>query len=150
MRLVTVVLLALLVLIQYPLWWGMGGWLRVHDLQQQYADQLQKNADLTARNDRIAGEVDDLQHGTDAIEERARYELGMAKNDEVFVQFVSPEEQAALPSAAQSEPSTRGEVSPNAVSVVPEPAAHGRAEMKRMADAAARKKARAERAQHSH
>lgn len=146
MRLVTVVLIGLLVLIQYPLWWGTGGWLRVHDLQQQYADQLQKNTDLTARNNRIAGEVDDLQHGTAAIEERARYELGMIKNDEVFVQFVSPQEQAKLPPLAGNQPSTRGVVSPSAVSVVPEPAAHGRAEMKRRADAAARHKAAASKA----
>lgn len=44
MRLVTVVLIALLALIQYPLWWGHGGWLRVHELRQQLDNQLQKNA----------------------------------------------------------------------------------------------------------
>lgn len=90
MRLVTVVLIALLALIQYPLWWGHGGWLRVHELRQQLDDQLQKNADEKLRNERTAGEVQDLQSGTAAIEERARYEMGMVKDGEVFVQFVSP------------------------------------------------------------
>jgi cell division protein FtsB len=141
MRPVTLVLIALLALVQYPLWWGTGGWLRVHDLQQQLADQLKHNTDMKARNDRLAGEVDDLQHGTAAIEERARYELGMIKDNEIFVQFVSPQEQAKLPAVADSVASTRGVVSPNAVSVVPEPAAHGRAQTKRLEAAAARHQA---------
>ena len=55
MRPVTLVLIALLALVQYPLWWGTGGWLRVHDLQQQLADQLKHNTDMKARNDRLAG-----------------------------------------------------------------------------------------------
>ena len=90
MRLVTAVLIVLLALIQYPLWWGHGGWLRVHELQQQLAQQVQKNADSKLRNERIQGEVQDLQNGTAAVEERARYEMGMVKDGEVFVQFVSP------------------------------------------------------------
>ena len=51
MRLVTAVLIVLLALIQYPLWWGHGGWLRVHELQGQLAQQLQKNADSKLRNE---------------------------------------------------------------------------------------------------
>ncbi|TDV20790.1 cell division protein FtsB [Paraburkholderia caballeronis] len=122
MRLVTVVLIVLLVLIQYPLWWGHGGWLRVHELQQQLAKQLQQNSDEKLRNERIAGEVQDLQNGTAAVEERARYEMGMVKDSEVFVQFVSPNAAAA---AAQNGPSsntsTRGEMSAAPVRVVPNP-----------------------------
>lgn len=144
MRLVTVVLIALLALIQYPLWWGTGGWLRVHDLEQQLHDQLQKNTDFKARNDRIAGEVEDLKSGTAAIEERARYELGMIKNDEVFVQFVSPQEQAKLPTAGDNGPSTRGVVSGAPLRVVPEPPARGRAATARLEAAAARHKQSAE------
>ncbi|WP_347554025.1 cell division protein FtsB [Robbsia sp. KACC 23696] len=146
MRIVTVVLIALLVLVQYPLWWGSGGWLRVHDLQQQLANQLQKNADAKDKNDRLAGEVDDLQHGTDAVEERARYELGMIKQDEVFVQFVSPAEQMKLPANGQSNLSTRGVMSATPLAVVPEPPAHGRAQTKRMAEEAAKHKAATEKA----
>lgn len=89
MRLVTIVLTILLVLIQYPLWWGRGGWLRVHELKQQLARQQQKNAGLKLRNEQLVGEVRDLQHGAAAIEERARYELGMVKKGEIFVRVAS-------------------------------------------------------------
>ena len=90
MRIVTFVLILLLAMIQYPLWWGHGGWLRVHELQEQLAEQTQKNAALQLRNVRVEGEVADLQNGTAAVEERARYEMGMMKDGEVFAQFVSP------------------------------------------------------------
>ena len=59
-------------LIQYPVWWGHGGWLRVHELQQQLAQQTEKNTNLRLRNERVQGEVQDLQGGTAAVEERAR------------------------------------------------------------------------------
>ncbi|MBN3792494.1 cell division protein FtsB [Burkholderia sp. Ac-20353] len=121
MRLVTVVLIALLALIQYPLWWGHGGWLRVHELRQQLDGQLQKNADEKLRNERIAGEVQDLQSGTAAIEERARYEMGMVKDGEVFVQFVSPNAPALPANTMSPNTSTRGEVSASPVRVVPNP-----------------------------
>ncbi|MGN6318930.1 cell division protein FtsB [Trinickia sp.] len=122
MRLVTVVLVVLLALIQYPLWWGHGGWLRVHELRGALAAQQQKNSDEKLRNERIEGEVQDLQNGTSAVEERARYEMGMVKDGEVFVQFVSPNATASSSAAlAPSNTSTRGEVSAAPVSVVPNP-----------------------------
>jgi len=121
MRLVTVVLIVLLVLIQYPLWWGHGGWLSVHELQQELANQLQKNEDVKLRNDRIAGEVQDLQNGTSAVEERARYEMGMVKDGEVFVQFVSPNSAAPVQNNVPANTSTRGEVSAAPVKIVPNP-----------------------------
>ncbi|WP_027793518.1 cell division protein FtsB [Paraburkholderia acidipaludis] len=120
MRLVTVVLIILLALIQYPLWWGHGGWLRVHELQGQLARQLKQNDDEKARNDRVAGEVQDLQNGTAAVEERARYEMGMVKDGEVFVQFVSPNQPLPTP-AGSSNTSTRGVMSDAPVKVVPNP-----------------------------
>ncbi|AGK47008.1 MULTISPECIES: cell division protein FtsB [Burkholderia] len=137
MRLVTVVLIALLVVIQYPLWWGHGGWLRVHELRQQLNDQLQKNADAKLRNERIAGEVQDLQSGTSAIEERARYEMGMVKDGEVFVQFVSPNSPApAAQSNAQPSTSTRGEVSAAPMRVVPNPVSRAKPEKRHGGDKA--------------
>lgn len=143
MRVVTVVLMALLALVQYPLWWGNGGWLSAHDLEQQLADQLSKNAQSRARNDRLAGEVEDLKDGTAAIEERARYELGMVKSDEVFVQLVAPKQlQTAAPGATQSYQSTRGQMSAAPLAVVPEPPARGRAATARLEAA---RKARAAR-----
>lgn len=137
MRLVTVVLIALLVVIQYPLWWGHGGWLRVHELREQLNDQLQKNADAKLRNERIAGEVQDLQNGTSAIEERARYEMGMVKDGEVFVQFVSPNSPApAAQSNAQPSTSTRGEVSAAPMRVVPNPVSRVKPERRHGGDKA--------------
>jgi cell division protein FtsB len=90
MRLFTLGLLGLLVLIQWPLWLGKGGWLRVWELDRQLLAQHQTNARLLARNRALAGEVQDLKQGTGAIEERARYELGMMKPDEIFVQIAEP------------------------------------------------------------
>ena len=90
MRLITLALAALLVLIQFPLWLGKGGWLRVAELEAQVDAAHQKNDELKARNARLDSEVRDLKDGTDAVEERARYELGMIKKNEVFIQVVGP------------------------------------------------------------
>jgi len=79
---------ALLVLIQYPLWLGKGGWLRVWELDGQVASEQAKNERLAARNAGLEAEVLDLKQGLEAIEERARYELGMIKGDEVFFQVI--------------------------------------------------------------
>jgi cell division protein FtsB len=81
-------MLILLALIQYPLWLGKGGWLRVYELDQQVNKQLDKNDALAARNAKLAGEVKDLKEGTKAIEERARMEHGMIKDKEIFIQVV--------------------------------------------------------------
>lgn len=88
MRLIILCLTALLVLIQYPLWLGKGGWLRVWDLDKQVKLAQKKNEELKARNAKLESEVEDLRQGTGAIEERARYELGMIKQDEVFIQVL--------------------------------------------------------------
>ena len=82
------VLAALIVLIQYPLWLGKGGWVHVREAEGKVAAQRAKNGQLELRNAALAAEVIDLKQGTDAIEERARYELGMVKHDEVFFQVV--------------------------------------------------------------
>jgi cell division protein FtsB len=129
MRIVTFVLILLLAMIQYPLWWGHGGWLRVHELQQQLVNQTKKNADLKLRNERVQGEVADLQNGTSAVEERARYEMGMMKDSEAFVQFVSPNSPAPANSVnAQSTASTRGQVSAAPLRVVPNPVSRSKEE----------------------
>ncbi len=77
---------ALILAIQYPLWLGKGGWPRVWDVDRQLDAQQEKNTRLETRNNALAAEVKDLKQGHEAIEERARYELGMVKNDEVFFQ----------------------------------------------------------------
>ena len=76
-RILTYVFLALVVLLQYPLWLGKGGWLRVWDLDRQVTGQKKINDDLKRRNAGMEAEVRDLKNGVGAIEERARYELGM-------------------------------------------------------------------------
>ncbi len=88
MKILAGILGALIVLIQYPLWLGKGGWLRVSGIDGQLAVQQAKNSGLEARNKALGAEVRDLKQGLEAIEERARYELGMIKSDEVFFQVV--------------------------------------------------------------
>ncbi len=88
MKVLAGILAALIVAIQFPLWLGKGGWLRVWEIDQQLSAQRAKNAGLEARNAGIAAEVRDLKQGRDALEERARYELGLVRPDEVFFQFV--------------------------------------------------------------
>lgn len=88
MKALTVIFVTLIALLQYPLWLGKGSWLRVWDLNRQITEQKDKNAALKLRNDTVDAEVRDLKHGFAAIEERARTELGMIKQDEVFYQVV--------------------------------------------------------------
>ena len=95
MRWLSVALAALLVVIQYPLWIGKGGWFRVAELEQHVQAQLDANATLKGRNDALSADVKDLQTGTEAIEERARAELGMVKSDEIFVQIIEANKSAA-------------------------------------------------------
>jgi cell division protein FtsB len=88
MKIIAAVFGALIILIQYPLWLGKGGWLRAWDMDRQVSAQKNANARLEARNQALDAEVRDLKQGFDAVEERARYELGMLKQDEVFFRIV--------------------------------------------------------------
>lgn len=104
MRLITISLFGLLLLIQFPLWLGKGGWFRVWDLDQQVAAAKKKNEELKGRNSKLESEVKDLKDGTGALEERARLELGMIKQDEVFVQIVGTEGKPADGKSAAKTP----------------------------------------------
>ncbi len=96
MRAITLILVVLLLLLQYPLWLGKGGWLKVWDMNRQVEAQQQANRQTQARNALLDAEVRDLKQGTEAIEERARSELGMIKRDEVFYQILEkPSAQSA-------------------------------------------------------
>ena len=97
MRILAIALGALIILIQVPLWLGKGGWLRVWDIDNQVSVQKQKNSKLETRNASLAAEVKDLKTGTEAIEERARSELGMVRTDEVFFQIVEQPAPARKP-----------------------------------------------------
>jgi cell division protein FtsB len=87
MRWLTVGLLALVALLQYPLWLGQGGWLKVWEYDRQLQQQKEVTRKLEIRNAGLDAEVRDLKQGYDAIEERARFELGMVRQDETFVQI---------------------------------------------------------------
>lgn len=97
MRLVLLILVLLTSAIQYPLWKGKGGWVRVSELEQQVARQEETNAALTARNNALAAEVQDLKSGRDAIEERARSELGMIKEGDIFVHILPSDTPVSYP-----------------------------------------------------
>ncbi len=88
MKILAGILGALILLIQYPLWLGKGGWLRAWQVEGDLSRQKARNTQLEVRNAGLAAEVRDLKQGTEAIEERARYELGMVRGDEVFFQVV--------------------------------------------------------------
>jgi cell division protein FtsB len=90
MKALSVVLAALVVALQYPLWVGKGSWLRVWELDRGLVQQREQNAKLRARNDAMDAEVRDLKQGLEAVEERARLELGMIRKDEIFFQVVTP------------------------------------------------------------
>ena len=90
MRILAYTLAGFIFLLQYPLWFGKGGWLRVWSLERQVQEQKQTNASLSQRNSALDAEVRDLKQGFEAIEERARYELGLIKQDEIFLQVVPP------------------------------------------------------------
>src|SRR5215217_1579276 len=98
MKLLTVALLLLIGAIQYPLWFGKGGWLRVWEVDQQIQAQRDLNGRLKARNGALDAEVRDLKQGMEAIEERARSELGMLRQDEIFFHVL---EATALPPKKQ-------------------------------------------------
>ena len=89
MRILAYVLIALIVALQYPMWLGKGGWLQVREYDRQVAQQRDANEKLKARNDALDADVRDLKTGSEAIEERARGELGMIKHDEVLFQLES-------------------------------------------------------------
>lgn len=88
MKIITLILVVLLLLLQYPLWIGHGGWLRVWDLHHKLEAEQKINGQNQARNALLDAEVRDLKQGTDAIEERARSELGMVRSNEVYFQLL--------------------------------------------------------------
>lgn len=90
MRVVTLILFVLLVLLQFKLWLGEGGFREVARLETRVADQRQQNEDLLQRNAELQAEVEDLRERLDAVEERARSELGLVKPSEQFYQVVPP------------------------------------------------------------
>ncbi|MDD4885364.1 MAG: cell division protein FtsB [Thiomonas sp.] len=104
MRWVTVLLVSLLLLLQWPLWFGERGWFAVQRLQNQLAQQDQANLKALQDNDRLAAEVHDLKSGLSGVQDQARREMGMVKPDEIFVQIVPPARASSLPTSAAAAP----------------------------------------------
>ncbi len=90
MKIVLYVLIALLLVLQYPLWFGNGGVTALWQLQREFASYQNELAQLRERNRALEAEVLDLKQGLEAIEERARKELGMVKKGETFFQIIEP------------------------------------------------------------
>ncbi|WP_413702432.1 cell division protein FtsB [Psychromonas sp. KJ10-10] len=78
------VLLCVFALEQYHLWWGKNGMKEHHQLENAVMLAKQGNNDLMKRNNMMFSEIDDLKSGSEAIEERARNELGLVKEGETF------------------------------------------------------------------
>ena len=90
MRFVTFALALLLVLVHVELWFGKGGVPRMVELQSKLAAQQANNDTARHRNEQLSAEVSDLKEGLEMVEEKARFELGMIKPDEIFVQLSPP------------------------------------------------------------
>ncbi|MDR2012307.1 MAG: cell division protein FtsB [Rhodanobacter sp.] len=91
LRYFVLILLVALMALQAHLWTGPGGMREVWRLRQRVEEQKVENAKLKTRNETLSAEVDDLKHGDEAVEERARAELGLFKSGETFYQVVEPQ-----------------------------------------------------------
>ena len=97
LRYVALILLILLVALQIKLWTGQGGMREVWALEGRVAAQARENETLRTRNDALSADVADLKEGTEAVEERARSELGLIKPGETFYQVVDPAPTSSKP-----------------------------------------------------
>jgi cell division protein FtsB len=86
-RIVPLILIALLAVVHAQLWFGRGSVPNVARLQSEIDGKKRDNAQAALANDRLAAEIRDLREGLEIVEEKARNELGMVKNNEIFVQI---------------------------------------------------------------
>lgn len=89
MKLLALILLLLIALMQYPLWFGKASWKKVWEADEDVIAARENNLMLQHRNSMLEAEVNDLKQGIEAIEERARSDLGMIKQDEILFQIVT-------------------------------------------------------------
>jgi len=88
MRILLAIMLFVLILLQVKMWFGEGGFRDVQRLEQRVEEQALENETLAQRNRELQAEVEDLRQGLAAVEERARSELGLIKENEEFYQVV--------------------------------------------------------------
>jgi cell division protein FtsB len=92
MRILALLLIATIIALQFPMWFGKGGWLRVYELQDRLQQERAEIVQLKTRNDALAEEIKNLNNESgkmEAVEERARVELGLVKKDEIYFQIQS-------------------------------------------------------------
>ena len=89
MKFLTFIFITLILALQYPLWFGKGGWLNVISLQKQIDQQLKVNEAIKSENDILLAVVHDLKNGTDVIEGKARFDLGLIKKNETFFLIIN-------------------------------------------------------------
>lgn len=110
MKFLTLILFALIVLLQYPLWFSKSSWKRVWLAEEEVSAARQNNLALQHRNNMLEAELSDLKQGLEAIEERGRSDLGMIKQNEILFQIVriesQPPKQDPLPANIPNDPST--------------------------------------------
>ena len=88
MRPIFIILIIALVVLQHKLWLGDGNVIQWIKLEQKLEDHRRENNKLAARNRALEADIKELKSGDQALEEQARYELGMIKQNEVYYQFV--------------------------------------------------------------
>ncbi len=97
MRVLFAILIFIFILLQLKMWFGEGGFSDVRRLEQRVEEQTEENEALAQRNRELQAEVEDLRQGLEAVEERARSELGLIKENEEFYQVVPAENQQEDP-----------------------------------------------------
>ncbi|MDO4936445.1 MAG: cell division protein FtsB [Sutterellaceae bacterium] len=102
-----IALFAMAVAIQWPLWFGKGGITRLYSLERELASIREANERLRAENDSVAAEIESLESGSGAVEERARMRLGMIKADEVLFRFVARSGQENPAKSTTEKPETK-------------------------------------------
>lgn len=86
MKFMFAILIALFLLLQYELWFSRGGLLTIYRLQHHIVSQQSENKQLSDRNAALLSDIKDLKKGDESVEEHARNDLGMMKENEVFYQ----------------------------------------------------------------
>ncbi len=92
MKIISVILVILVCLLQYRLWFGKNSVPDYLEMEKQVAEQRKQNANLAQRNNLLKADIEDLKMGIEAIEERARNELGLIKQGETFYRILPSQE----------------------------------------------------------
>lgn len=89
MNFLSIIFTILIVSLQYPLWFGRGGWINIYEMQKEIKAQETINKIMQDENNTLRLTVNDLKNGTDVIEAKARFDHGLIKKDEIFFQVIN-------------------------------------------------------------